>query len=227
MALDGLHRVLRAGRRVAARRRQQRAHVALVATKCGENDAFHERKTPSSAFATAVRRSTTRASWAGFRAARTRSNEGALGRAWSSRRTASRRRRRARLRRTAVPSSRVAETATRKTPASFDDARSVKCGSLRPDPFARTAAMSFVRRNRAASTTVVLGDSETLAPARATSGQDPASPRRLHAFAETMDTRAPARLRLIRALHDRVPFFAPERTDASNGVINAYLCEKV
>ena len=210
MPFDRLDCVLGAGRRVATRRGQQRADMALVGAERRQDGAFHGPSTPARAFATAARRSAAGASCERFRAASTRSTAGTDERDRSSTRTASRRRRRARFRRTAVPSSRVEETAIRTAPASFGEARSRKSGSLRAEPFARTTAMSFVRRKRAASTTVVLGDGETLAPARATSGEDPASPRRLHAFAEAMNARAPACLRLIRALHDRFPFFALE-----------------
>jgi hypothetical protein len=69
--------------------------------------------------------------------------------------------------------------------------------------------MSSLRRSRAASITcVALRDGETLPATRTARRQDLAAAGRLHPRTEAVHASPTAGLRLIGALHDRVPFFA-------------------
>jgi len=162
-------------------------------------------------------RSPNDAEMAGFLATR-RMSAPAPVRSTTASRTASRSRRRARFRWTARPTSRGTATAMRAVPRSFGRERAERWRSDSAGRIARTAAMSRVRRKRAASIAgAALGDGEPLATTRATRSEDLSPRRRLHSRAETMHARATASLGLIGALHDRVPFF--ESGWIKNGIV--------
>ena len=107
---------------------------------------------------------------------------------------------------TAVPIERDAVTAMRMPRRSFARIRATNADRRTARPVFCTAAMSRERRRRAARIMSARSDDgEALAAARTTSGEHFAAARRLHARAKTVHSRATTRLRLVRALHDRVP----------------------
>jgi hypothetical protein len=101
----------------------------------------------------------------------------------------------------------------RTTPRSFGRERDENAASRAVRPSARTAAMSLVRRKRAAFNIFPdSGDGQALASTCATRRKNFAATCRPHSRAKTVHSRAATRLWLIRALHDR-PLLPVKETD--------------
>src|SRR5690349_19355284 len=152
--LDGLHGVLRAGRRVTASRRQSGADGPLVETQRRKDQPLHalaSRRTLC-ASETSVGNGVDTAS--GLTVTRISIPAGVV--VASSRRNASRTRRRARLRTTAEPIVRGAVTAMRVIGSPDRRTRALNAARRSDRPSERTAAMSRERRRRAASITKAL-----------------------------------------------------------------------
>src|SRR2546427_1714837 len=210
VALDRLHRVFRARRRVTAGGREHRAHGALVEAESCQHQDLHRSEDLAAivarAAAAASCSSACGADATGGRATTMRSHPAPRSRSRITARNASRTRRRARLRATPRPTERGADTARRITDNPFGRARTRKSECWSFIPSLHTAAISAFRRRRAASmNAAALNDGEALAATRAARGEHTTSACGTHARTKTVHARTTAGLRLISALHGRVP----------------------
>src|SRR5216117_283003 len=210
VTLDRPHGVFRAGWRVPAGCREHRTHGALVEAKGRQDQGLHRSDDRAaivaSAAAAASRSLACGADPTGGRATMIRSQPARCSRSRITVRNASRTRRRARFRATPRPMERGAETARRIVVNPFGRARTAKSECWSFIPSLHTAAISAFRRRRAASmNAAALDDGEALAATRAARGEHTTSACGTHARTKTVHARTTAGLRLISALHGRVP----------------------